>query len=75
MSWLFRALSNRLRAFFAAHAARDPMGLLPPLGPGLRMELLRRAARYEAEGLHAIAHHLRQQAEAAGQEPSPRGAP
>ena len=60
---IFRALSERLKALFVADVAQDFEAQLLGREAERRAELLRRAARYDGEGLHGIAHHLRRQGE------------
>ena len=60
---LFRPLIERVKALFALSAAQELEADLLLRDAERRAELLRQAERYEAEGLHGIAGHLRQQAE------------
>jgi hypothetical protein len=60
---LFRPLIERVKALFAVSAAQELEADLLLRDAERRAELLRQAERYEEEGLHGIAQHLRQQAE------------
>ena len=60
---LFRAVVERVKVLFAVGAAQELEADLLLGDAERRAELLRQAERYEAEGLHGIAQHLRQQAE------------
>ena len=60
---IFGAVSERLRAFFVADVAQEFEAHLLSREAERRAELLRQAARYDGEGLHGIAQHLRRQAE------------
>ena len=64
MLMLFRALSDRLKALFVADVASDFEAQLMNREAERRADLLRQAKRYQEEGLHGIAQHLRQRAEA-----------
>jgi hypothetical protein len=61
---VFRPLIERVQALFAVSAAQELEADLLLRDAERRAELLRQADRYDAEGLHGIAGHLRQQAEA-----------
>jgi len=61
---LFRALIDRLKALFATAAAQEFEAEFLAHHAEPKAELLRQAARYEEEGLTALAAELRQQAEA-----------
>jgi hypothetical protein len=63
MLWLFRALAERLKALFVADIANDFEIQLLTRDAERRAELLRQVQRYEAEGFHGIARHMRQRAE------------
>lgn len=63
MLWLFRALADRLKAMLMADVAQDFEAQLLAHDAERKAELLRQAARYEDEGLTAIAQNLRKQAE------------
>jgi hypothetical protein len=60
---LFRQLVERVKVLFAVSAAQELEADLLLRDAERRAELLRQAERYDAEGLHGIAQHLRQQAE------------
>jgi hypothetical protein len=60
---IFRALSNRVKAIFAADAALQLEAEFLTRAAERKAELLRQAERYEQEGLGGIALHLRCQAE------------
>src|SRR6059058_2256976 len=60
---VFRPLIERVKALFALSAAQELEADLLLREAERRAELLRQAERYDAEGLHGIAQHLRQQAE------------
>lgn len=60
---IFRALIDRLKAMFAVSAAQELESDLLLRDAERQAELLRRAGRYEAEGLHGIAGQIRQRAE------------
>jgi hypothetical protein len=60
---LFRAFIDRVKALFAISAAQELESEFLARDAERRAELLRQAERYDAEGLHGIAQHLRQQAE------------
>jgi hypothetical protein len=60
---LFRALSDRVKAMFAADAALEFEAEFLARAAERKAELLRRAERYEQEGLRGIALHLRRHAE------------
>ena len=60
---LFRALTNRLKALFLTEVGLDFEAQLLTRDAERRAELLRQAQRYEEEGLHALAEHLRRRAE------------
>ncbi len=60
---LFRALSERVKALFVTTAALDFEAALLARDAERKAELLRQADRYDDEGLHAIAQHLRRQAD------------
>jgi hypothetical protein len=61
---IFRPLIERVKALFAVSAAQELEADLLLRDAERRAELLRQADRYDAEGLHGIAQHIRQQAEA-----------
>src|SRR3954452_5364595 len=61
---VFRPFIERVKALFAVSAAQELEGDLLLREAERRAELLRQAERYDAEGLHGIANHLRQQVEA-----------
>ena len=61
---LFRALTERVKALFITTAALDFEADLLARDAERKAELLRQADRYDTEGLHGIAQHLRQQSEA-----------
>lgn len=63
MLTLFRALVERVKALFITTAALDLEADFVALHAERKADLLRQAARYEEEGLHGIADHLRRQAE------------
>jgi len=63
MHWLFRALTDRLKAMFIADVATDFEAQLLARAAERKAELLRQAQRYDDEGLKSIAQHVRQQAE------------
>jgi hypothetical protein len=60
---IFRPLIERVKALFAVSAAQELEADLLLRDAERRAELLRQAERYQDEGLHGIAQHLRQQAE------------
>jgi hypothetical protein len=60
---LFRAVSERVKALFITDAALDFEAGLLTRAAERKAELLRQADRYDAEGLHGIAEHLRRQTE------------
>ena len=60
---LFRSLALRVKAMFAANAALDLEADFLNRSAERKAELLRRAQKYEEEGLNGIALHLRQQAD------------
>ena len=60
---IFRPLIERVKVLFAVSAAQELEADLLLREAERRAELLRQAERYDAEGLHGIAQHLRQQAE------------
>jgi hypothetical protein len=60
---LFRAITERLKALFPTGAALELESELLARDAERRAEWLRQDDRYENEGLHGIAQHLRQQAE------------
>src|SRR5262249_53400080 len=62
----FRALLDRLQALFALSAARALEAESLAVDAERHAGLLRLAARYDAEGLSAVAHSLRRRAEALG---------
>ena len=64
MSALFRALTDRLKALFLTEVGLDFEAELLTRDAERRAELLRQAQRYEEEGLHGLAEHLRRRAEA-----------
>jgi hypothetical protein len=59
---LFRALSERVKALFVTTVALDFEADLFARDAERKAELLRQAQRYDDEGLHGIAEHLRRQA-------------
>ena len=61
---LFRALTERLKALFVTDVALDFDAELLARAAERQAELLRRADRYDSEGLSGIAGQLRRQAEA-----------
>jgi len=61
---IFRAIIDRVKALFAVSAAQELESEILLRDVERKAELLRQADRYAAEGLHGIANHLRQQAEA-----------
>src|SRR5438132_587991 len=63
MLWLFRALTDRLKALFIADVGLDFEAELFTRNAERKAELLRQAARYEEEGLLGVAQDLRAQAE------------
>lgn len=65
---LFRAVVDRVKAVFATAAALELEADLLARDAECRAELLRLAARYEAEGLPTVADRLRRQAEATSAE-------
>lgn len=60
---LFRALTDRLKALFITTAALDFEADLLARDAERKAELLHRADRYDADGRHGIAEHLRRQAD------------
>lgn len=60
---LFRAMTDRIKTIFATAAALELEADLLTRDAERRAELLRLAARYEAEGLPTVADRLRSQAE------------
>ena len=60
---LFRAILDRVKALFTLGAAQELEAELQLRDAGRKAELLRQAVKYEKEGLHGIAQHLRQQAD------------
>ncbi|MFO0881292.1 MAG: hypothetical protein U0840_28635 [Gemmataceae bacterium] len=65
MIHLFRVITDRVKALFATAAALELEGEFLARDAERRAELLRLAARFEAEGLRTVAERLRRQAEAA----------
>lgn len=63
MLGLFRALLERVKALFLTTAALDFEAEFVARHAERQAELLRQADRYEEEGLHGIADHLRRRAE------------
>lgn len=63
MLTVFRAITDRVRSMFAATAALELESAFLARDAERRAELLRQADRYDTEGLHGIAGHLRQQVE------------
>jgi hypothetical protein len=61
---LFHALTERLKALFISDVALDFEAELLARAAERQAELLRRADRYDSEGLSGIAGQLRRQAEA-----------
>ena len=66
MFWLFRSLTDRLKAMFVADVATDFEAQLLARDAERRAELLRQAQRYEDEGLKGVAQEMRQQTESLG---------
>jgi len=64
MFTIFRAIIDRVKSLFAVSAAQELESEILLRDAERQAELLRQADRYAAEGLHGIAGHLRQQAEA-----------
>ena len=64
--WLFRTLTDRLKALFVADVATDFEAQLLARDAERRAELLRQAQRYEDQGLKSVAQDLRQQTESLG---------
>jgi hypothetical protein len=60
---IFRALLDRLKALFATRAVLELEAECLARDAERQAELLRLAARYDAEGLHDLARSLHQQAE------------
>jgi hypothetical protein len=60
---IFRAITDRVKALFATTAALELEAEFLTRDAERRAELLRQAERYDAEGLHEVANHLREQAE------------
>ena len=60
---VFRAILDRVKALFASSAALELEADLVAHVAECKAALLRQATRYDAEGLHSIADHLRRQAE------------
>ena len=60
---LFRALTDRVKALFAASAALELESELAAREAERRAELHRRADRYDAEGLGGVAQQLRRRAD------------
>ena len=63
MFQIFRALAERVKALFVTDAALDFEAEFLCRDAERKAELLRQATRYDEEGLHGIAGHIRQQAE------------
>jgi hypothetical protein len=66
MLWIFKALSDRLKAMFVADIATDFEAQLMARDAERKAELLRQAQKYEDEGLKSIAQEMRQQTECLG---------
>jgi hypothetical protein len=64
LSAFLRALTERLKALFATGAALELEAESLARDAERQAELLRQAQRYDTEGLHGIADHLRRQAQA-----------
>ena len=64
MLWIFDAISNRLKALFAADLAATFESQLASRQAQRKAELLRQADRFAQEGLDTVAGDLRDQAEA-----------
>ena len=60
---VFRTLIDRFKALFLMHAVLELEADLIATCAEHKAELLRQADRYDQEGLHGIAQHLRQQVE------------
>jgi hypothetical protein len=58
---VFRTMIDRFKALFVMHAALELEADLIATSAKCKAELLRQADRYDEEGLHGIAQHLRQQ--------------
>ena len=63
MTWIFEAISNRLKALFAADLANTFESQLASRQAERKAELLRQAERFEQEGLGSVAGDLREKAE------------
>ena len=63
MFYLFRALTDRVKALFIANVALDLEGQFASRAAERKAELLREAQSYEQEGLPIVAQELRQRAE------------
>ena len=61
--WLFRAITDRLKALFVADVASDLEAQFLARNAERKADLLRQAQKYEDEGLKSVAHQVRQQAE------------
>jgi hypothetical protein len=59
---IFRPLIDRLKALFAVTAAQELEAEVLTRDAERNADLLRQAQRYQAEGLHGIADHLRKRA-------------
>ena len=66
MLWLFRSLTDRLKAMFVADVATDFEAQLLARDAERKAELLRQAQKYEDEGLKGVAQQMRQQTESLG---------
>lgn len=64
--WLFRALTDRLKALFVADVATDFEAQLLARDAERKAELLRQAQKYQDEGLTGVAQDLRQRTESLG---------
>ena len=64
--WLFKALTDRLRALFVANVASDFEAQLLARDAERKADLLRQAQKFDDEGLKDVAQHLRQQTQSLG---------
>lgn len=66
MHWIFRALTDRIKALFVTDVAADLEAQFLAREAERKAALLRQAQAYEDEGLKGIAQEMRQQTESLG---------
>ena len=66
MLWIFKALSDRLKALFVTDVAADLEAQFLAREAERKAALLRQAQAYDDEGLKSIAQEMRQQTESLG---------